>query len=188
MFKKIINYFINFEKKIIENFNQTQIKLWNIFIFLLIFAIFSSMLHFLIWINWQPLFFQKLTAQIVSEILNFLGLNTISFGEYIRINGFGIIKIVKDCLGWKSFVALSGLIISTRKVRWKNKLLGILMGLLLIILGNVVRLVTTIYFGAKHIVNFEIIHTIIWQWGLTFFILIIWLMWLKYFSEKKINL
>ena len=185
MYKKIIKSLTNFEKKITKNFNTAQMKLWNILIFLLTFSVFSSILHFLVWVNWNPLFLQKVTAQIVSHILNFLGMPSASFGEYIRVNNFGLIKIVKDCLGWKSFVALCALIVSTRKVRWKNKVYSILAGSLIIFTGNIIRLTSTIYFGSKSVADFKIIHSIIWQWGLTFFVIFIWAIWLKYFSGSK---
>jgi len=184
-FQKLRRYFQKLEKRITKKFNNTQMQLWNIFIFLMIFASSALILHLLIWINWNPVMLQKIDAWLVSKILNLIGINTIWIGTYIKISGFGLIEIIKDCLGWKSFIALTSLIVASNFVSWKNKLLGIFFGMIFVFIINIIRLVTTFYLATKQIISFEVIHSILWRWGLTLFILLFWYIWIKIYDNHK---
>jgi len=185
MWRKITDYFKNLEKNITKDFTPFQINLWNLFLFLTTFAVLALVLHFLVWVNWNPISVQIFHASVVSKILNLLGLNTFHSGTFIHVSGFGLVEIVKDCLGWKSMVALLGLIIATRKISWKNKVLGFLWGVVIIFIGNIVRLTTTIYSVVKLNINFELVHSLIWQWGLTLLIILIWFFWMRMSLSKS---
>lgn len=167
------------EEKFTEDFKPSQMRLWKFFTFIMVFLSFSLTLHFLLWVNWNTIFFQKSTASMVSYLLSLSGVSSKSSGIYVIIENLGVIKIVKDCLGWKSMLALTGLILATRGIEIKERFHGIFLGLVLVQGFNILRLFTTFYIVVAYSLNFEIVHSFIWRWGLTFLVLGIWLIWLR---------
>lgn len=174
------------EEEFTKDFSDFQKKLWRAFTFLLFFTAFSASLHYLLWVNWDLFHFQRATASLISYLLNLAGIKASSSGIYISINDIGPIKIVKDCLGWKSMLALTGLILATRGVKWKRKIYGIAAGLIFVQLANILRLFSTFYSVVVFEINFEIVHTFIWRWGLTLLVLLLWIGWLKWSEISEV--
>lgn len=108
----------------------------------------------------------------------------------VHVNGIYILTaeasyvIVQDCLGWKSMAVFTALFLSaTTKFREQAKYL--LYGLIGIFIANVVRVASTVYLSEIGVVSFEVIHTFLWRWGLTFIVLLIWLYWYRYILNAE---
>lgn len=80
-------------------------------------------------------------------------------------------RITRDCTGWKSVAALTGISVASKT--WNLKFL--LKGILLIAAANVLRIVTVIYLDFAGIASFDLVHGFFWRWGLTAIVLGFWL-------------
>jgi len=178
-----------FESGITEKLDTKQKKMWDILIFLARFMALAIPFHLILWTNFDAISLQVLTAKSVSFLLSAFMIPHSNIDIYLAVpigNATWTIEIIKDCVGWKSFLAVCGLIFAMRGVSAKARLAGILLALPLIYLGNIIRIFSSIYltliFGYE---SFDIIHGILWQGGMIALILAIWLFWLDNIAGIK---
>ncbi|HMQ08001.1 MAG TPA: archaeosortase/exosortase family protein [Saprospiraceae bacterium] len=144
---------------------------------------------FSFWLTNQP-FFEKFAqpilntyASISNSILKILGQKTTAVGETIYSGTFSI-QIKKGCDAIAPMI-LYVLAILFFPVPFKHKPKGILVGLLLIFILNIIRIVT-LYLTGKYVRSlFDIMHTDVWQIIFIIFTLYIWLVWLKNVTAKS---
>lgn len=188
MLLEIIKKWDKFESKITKKFTKNQKKMWQILIFLIRFSLLAIPLHLLIWANIDALFLQKITAITVEKVLSLLTTDFSREGILFFVQtktGLLTAEISKDCVGWKSILSLVGLIFAVRGVKLQKRLTGVLIGLILVFIGNITRLTTTFYLtSVKGLYFFSIIHNFLWQWGLTLLIICIWAIWLESANAK----
>lgn len=171
--------------------NTTNKKLFFVLTFLIRFLVMVIPLYLLMYFKVKLFYLGYLEAQAVTFILNMFGINSITLIEW----GFPVIAvgnlnqsilIDSACTGYRSILALTGLIIAVPNISWKKRLKGILYGSLILFAVNILRISTTIilghYFGIK---VFEFAHTLLWREGLIFVVLLLWYIWLK---KQKIKL
>jgi exosortase/archaeosortase family protein len=124
-------------------------------------------------------------AQAVTFILSIFKINSLTIIEW----GFPVIAIENlnqailidsACTGYRSILALAGLIVAVPNIDWKKRLKGIFYGSLILFIVNIIRITTTIilgyYFGNK---VFDFAHTFLWREGLIFVVILMWYIWLK---------
>ncbi len=119
---------------------------------------------------------QSLYAGFLSWMLEPLG-EAGAAGINISYNGVGYI-ISQDCLGWKSWFALSGLIASSFNTDFEWRAIGIGGGLIAVALLNTVRVTSTVVLADAG-VGFDLLHSITWRWGMTLSILLLWVAWYR---------
>ena len=146
-------------------------------IFLLKMIILSIPLYLLIKFgDFTPL--QRLLALQLSNILKSLGFWVDLKGTVVNLQGFSV-AIVKDCLGWKSMLFLSALIIST-KAKWTEKTVGIALGIPVLYSLNIFRITVTSLMGFLYGMEvFEFLHFILWQVLMVLFVIALWVMWFR---------
>jgi exosortase len=101
-----------------------------------------------IWEFFVP-FFVELTTLAVTIILSFSDLTVFIHGNFIEIP-YGIIEVAKGCSGIRYFeigLALAVLTAHDEKFPWRIKLLVILIGAILGIITNWIRVLSLIYIG-----------------------------------------
>lgn len=152
--------------------------------FLVRFTILAAPVYLLLWQNWNPLWLRTVNAKISSSVLNLLRVETSQLQTFIETNTFTV-DVSTDSTGWKSFIALTALILSVRGEKIRKKIYGIVLGTALVFLGNIVRLVSMMYMVEKLGIPYELIHKFLWRWGLTFLVLIAWLVWLNWEDVRK---
>lgn len=171
-----------FEADLVSKFDANQRKLWDVFIFLLRFLILAIPLHVLLWINFDAYTLQVITARSVSFLLSLAGVVHVVSSTFIKIQtGITLwtIEIIKDCVGWKSFMAVTGLIFAVRKVSLDKRIVGVMIAAPIIYIGNSFRIFSSIYLSLLFGVEwFEFIHGVLWQWGLIALVIAIWWIWL----------
>jgi exosortase/archaeosortase family protein len=154
-----------------------------LFIFsILVFGIFSF------WITSRP-FFESISqpilnvyAEISNGILNILGQDTNSNNENIYSSDFSI-QIKKGCDAIAPMI-LFALSILFFPVAFKHKPKGILIGLFLLFVLNIIRIVS-LYLTGKYVHGlFDIMHTDVWQIIFIVFTLYLWLMWLRKVTQN----
>lgn len=187
MIKNLNKKWNSLERKVTKNFSKRQKGLWEIFVFLLRFNLLALPLHFFIWLNFNSMPLQEINSILLDKIMSFSSIDYVKDGIYFMINtesGKITAEISKDCVAWKSFLALFGLIFAVRKVKLRKRIYGLLLGLPLIFIGNIIRLYTTFYITAIKGTNiFELVHSFLWQWGLIFLVIGIWYFWLDKIAE-----
>ncbi|RLG13509.1 MAG: hypothetical protein DRN71_04685 [Candidatus Nanohalarchaeota archaeon] len=172
-----------FERGLVCRFSSGQKKLWDILVFLVRFLILAIPLHVLLWLNFDAHVLQVATVSSVAFLLSLAGVpyEVVDVFLLVDCNSFvWTIEIIKDCVGWKSFMAVSGLMFAVRKVALSRRMIGVLAALPLIYAGNVFRIFTSIYlsivFGYEW---FDFIHSVLWQGGLIALVIVIWWVWLE---------
>lgn len=178
-----------FEKKTTDNFTPSQFKMWDTLIFLIRFCLLAVPLHIIIWTGYDFNHIITITSYFTSKLLSILGTDFFRIDNtFIITTGTGtlIADIIKDCSGWKSFLALTSLMIATRHSTIKARTIGILIGTFAIFIGNIIRLSTTFHITClKGLEIFDITHNILWQGGLIILVLTIWLFWLNKIAFNK---
>ncbi len=176
-----------FEANLISRLDSFQKKLWNIFIFLLRFLVLAIPLHVLLWLNFDAHILQVVTVNSVSFLLSLFSVSHKVIDVFLIVYFGSVpwpIEIIKDCVGWKSFMAVCALIFAVRKVSAKKRIKGILIAAPIIFTGNIFRIFTSIYlsvtFGYKW---FDFIHNFLWQWGLIALVIVIWWVWLEKIAD-----
>ena len=136
--------------------------------------------------DWFESFAQPLLntyASISNGILNLLGQKTSSSGETIYSGSFSI-QIKKGCDAIAPMI-LYTLAILFFPVPFKYKPKGLLIGIVLIFVLNIIRIVTLFLTGKYVRSLFDIMHTDVWQIIFIIFTLYIWLVWLKHVTAKS---
>lgn len=173
----------------VEEYIETerQRKLLQSLIFLLKLLAVGLVFRLILWIYPDTTSLQAAFADMMGLILSpFMAIDV--NGVYIRTLKNSYI-IVQDCLGWKSMAVFTGLFIaSTTKFREQARYL--LYGLIAIFVANIIRVASTIYLSEIGVISFEVIHTFLWRWGLTFIVFVTWLYWFTQILDtesKEVN-
>lgn len=180
-----------FEKRITRRFDKKQMMLWEILLFTAKFSFFAFFLQILMLDMFEFSILVNLNANATHFILSMFSDSFRLVGNTILFETGGytvMIDIIKDCTGWKSFMALSGLIVAVRGFGIDNRkrMIGIISGAVAVFFGNIARLTTTIGYGYLYgMENFMLIHDVLWQFGLIIFILAIWNLWLRWCGYFK---
>jgi exosortase/archaeosortase family protein len=132
---------------------------------------------FYILLQLEPYFqdIQTFVAGNVYLLLLTMGFQPEQQGYFIFLQGKGL-EVAPACVGWRSILAFTALVIATP--RNKNKLKAIL--LVPVLYGfNLFRLITSLF--AKIFVPnwFDIIHGFLWTYAMTFLVLGLWWYWVR---------
>jgi len=150
--------------------------------FLIKFNVFAIPLYTIIILRLQWEFLQSLTANLSYYLLEMMGVAAVKAGNSIIIpvaNGSWSAFISWDCTGWKSMLLLSALVLATSfPLALKAK--GLLLMIPGIFLFNIARTAFMIWFvGAFDLAYFDVVHEIVWSWGLLAAVLALWIAWMK---------
>lgn len=160
----------------VERLTERQRRLLAAFRFLVVFTLLASPLYLLIAVGWEGTWLRQGMAAASTPILRVLGVEAVRNGAFIDAGTF-LINVTRDSTGWKSALALTALIIAT-PASWRRRIQGIAIGVVVIAAANVLRIVTMVYASVVHQAPYELLHTVLWRWGLTLVVLGAWLVWL----------
>ncbi|MCX6815809.1 MAG: exosortase/archaeosortase family protein [Candidatus Aenigmarchaeota archaeon] len=156
---------------------EKQIKALNFLIRLLVWAI---PLYIILIFDLSLPQLQYAVANIVTYLLNLAGMHPVLNDLFISIpikDGSWGAFINWDCTAWKSMLAFLALVMAVDKGK---KVKGLILFIPLIFIVNILRIFFMFYFVKTYdLAYFEIVHTLIWSWGLIFTVLIFWIIWLK---------
>lgn len=160
-----------------EEFNERQQKLYELIKFFSRLFLVGIALRGILWIYPDTTGFQAFNADIIAGVMNLMGYDFSVNGIRILTPGIDYI-ISQDCTGWKSGMALIGLVYaSTGRLRKHYRF--VLLGLAAVFIANIIRVVTTIILAESGLVSFEIVHGFLWRWGLTAIVFAVWMVWFK---------
>ena len=92
-------------------------------------------------------------------------------------NGFAV-SIEAGCNGVEATIVLIAAMLSF-PAPWKNKLIGLAVGILAVQGLNVVRIISLFYLGQWDYEVFEFAHLYVWQALIMLDVLIVWLLWVR---------
>lgn len=180
----------SFEKRIRpKKLTRKQAQRWDILMFLLRLLILSIPLYVLLSLEGIFYFAQVTTANVTAFLLNAVGIYTLQEGSMLTIvdpNSPFRFMINEDCTGWKAIIFLFALIFAVKGPKMKQRVLGLAGGALIILIGNIARILATVFAERAYGMNFALLlHDWVFRYGLVALVLIIWAGWLLLYLNKK---
>ena len=165
-----------------------QERLWKTLNFLIRMLVLSIPLYLVIFLAVDLSALQLAAAGQSASVLQSLGWTVTQDGVLLRAGDF-LFTINQDCTGWKSMLFLFALLFSVPAVSLRKRLIGLAIGLPAVWLGNLLRIIGTVYvqagFGTE---TAMLVHDWLWRLGLVALVLGIWAAWLYFsgfFSRKR---
>ncbi len=157
---------------------KEQKRLWQTLLFLLKILMLAVPLYLIIELNIPLNPLQEAVSRNLTLLLNLFGFNVIRDGFSLSVNGF-IFYVSEDCTGWKSMLFLTALMIAFPDVETKKRIIGLVVGLPLVWIGNIGRIIILIFIDKYYgIETMMVAHDYFWQLGLISLVLMIWLVWI----------
>ncbi len=130
----------------------------------------------------QRFFVEPWTNQLASISAGLVTLadpNVTAIGKVLRStqNGFAV-SIEAGCNGVEATIVLLAAVLAF-PAPWKNKLFGLLAGVVAVQGLNVVRVISLFYLGQWDIRVFEWAHLYVWQALIMLDVLVVWLVWVR---------
>jgi exosortase H (IPTLxxWG-CTERM-specific) len=118
-------------------------------------------------------------ASISAGLVTLADPNVTAIGKVLRStqNGFAV-SIEAGCNGVEATIVLLAAVLAF-PAPWKNKLFGLLAGVVAVQGLNVVRVISLFYLGQWDIQVFEWAHLYVWQALIMLDVLIVWLVWVR---------
>lgn len=171
-------------KKLKRNGWLGQLRSHPFLLFLVLFFVYLFVLQLITHLPWftQPL--SWLTTSITSTILKWIGLPVSMEGCFIN-SARGInMEIIYECTGiYGIIVYISAVLASDRG--WYRKLYGLLVGVPIIWLTNLIRLVSIYWISFEYPPIFDFLHTYFWQLFLIVVVIILFYTWYRSPNHSK---
>jgi len=125
-------------------------------------------------------------AKISANILSVFKIPVKAIGDTLTSSDFSIrIRNGCDAIEATAILLCAMIIYPTN---WKNKSIGLLVGLLLLIILNIIRILSLYFTSIYAPTLFEIMHVSIWQVLFIVFPILIILWWIKWSNKEALNL
>jgi len=170
-----INEFITAMKNKVQyiiNNNREAVRFLTIFLFL---SLLFFVLYFLMQDSLQ--FILVGTASITGFFSNLSGMTVIVDAPFLSLGSMDF-EIIHECTGIFAIMITSSSILAY-PTQFKDKAIGILFIIPLILGMNIIRLLFLIFIGKNHPDLFEIIHSYLWQGTFIIFIILAWFLWIE---------
>ncbi|HLC76584.1 MAG TPA: exosortase/archaeosortase family protein [archaeon] len=169
------------KRNFLDRFGSDK-QLMRVLKFIVKFNLFAIPLYLVLITGWNWPALQKWIADFTFSNLVAMGYNPSISDLLISIpikNGDWAAFINWDCTGWKSMLALFALIMAT-DFRLKRKAFGMIL-IPVVFFINLLRILF-MFFWVKtfDLAHYQIVHSLIWSWGLILTILLLWFVWMKY--------
>ena len=139
----------------------------NIILFFTLFYLFEDSFGFL----------KKWTAEITASVSHFFGLE-ITVQDNLLLLKNTTFEIIQECTGlFAIMIYVSCVLAYPTKLVKKGE--GILLGIPLIFLLNIIRMVFLVYIGNHHYNLFEYVHSYLWQGTFIIVVILLWFIWIE---------
>ncbi|SDF97343.1 archaeosortase B, VPXXXP-CTERM-specific [Methanolobus vulcani] len=141
--------------------------------------LFYIALFTLVYITFQEkfAFLNLLTADALSVLMSFLGIESSSYGQSVYMDGFSVM-IIDECTGMYELLVYAGCILAY-PTTLKKKLLGLALGIPAMLGVNMVRLIFLSFVGIIYPSMFSYVHYYLWQITFIFLIVMFMLLWIE---------
>jgi len=159
----------------------------------LFFVLGFAILEVLFYILWLSDFFEHsvtpringVNAKLASVVLNILGQGTHADGFSIMSNRFSI-SIAMGCDAVEA-MALFVIAVITFPGKIRQKLVGVVSGVVILFILNQVRIISLFLVGIYYPKAFEMMHVEVWQFLFIIFAVGLWVLWIKWSRTLKPN-
>lgn len=158
-------------------FTRRQVMLLRVLRFLVVFTVLAAPLYMLLASGWEARGIRAATAAVSAAVLDLAGMDAASSGTFVSAPGI-LLDVSRDSTGWKSLLAFTALVVATR-APWRDRLEGLMLGLVVVAIANVLRITTMVVAVVVFGIDYELLHLVLWRWGLTGVVLVGWLLWLR---------
>lgn len=167
--------------------SDTDEKRLELLYFLARLLVLATPLYILLWIDWNPVWLRTMQAGIATHTLELLGVSATQAGTIVDAGAL-VVDVSIDSTGWKSLLAVSALVLAVTDVTSRQHGVGVIAGIITVFVANMFRLVSMIYAVVVWGISYELIHTVLWRWGLTVVVLGYWMAWLYWTSTGSLPL
>jgi archaeosortase B (VPXXXP-CTERM-specific) len=121
---------------------------------------------------------RELTASVLAAIFSAAGAEVVVNGALVSINGFGL-EIIDECTAVYTSIVYGACILAY-PTTLRKKGVGIAFGIPALYAINILRLVILAQVGLTRPALFEFVHVYLWQASFIIFVVVIFLLWLRY--------
>jgi exosortase/archaeosortase family protein len=154
----------------------------------LLFVAFMGIFHAVLWLvipEWNDNFqAQDLITNIVSSILNKLGVSSIAHGNQIVLTSNFLI-VTQECTAVNVIILFTSFVLAYSSPL-KAQLMGLIVGIPFISVVNIARIVATgmisEYFPKRYM---ELFHDYIWQTAFLFLVVTMWFVWIEMLVNRE---
>ncbi len=124
-------------------------------------------------------------ATISAGLVKFFDPNVLVIGKVVQStsNGFAV-SIEAGCNGVEATIVLVAAMLAF-PAPWKNKIIGLVIGVIAVQGLNIVRIISLFYLGQWNYEVFEWAHLYVWQALIMLDVLIVWLLWVRTLPKGK---
>ena len=123
------------------------------------------------------------TAGSTAQVLNLFGASVSTSGTVVGSSTFAY-QIVAECTAIGPVILFAGAVVAY-PATLKSKLLGIVVGLVVLTGLNLVRLVSLFYIGAVFPAYLPMAHFLVWQAAIIISAIVLWLFWVERFARRS---
>ncbi len=160
-----------------QQLSPRQQALFSAFHFLVVFTVLAVPFYAVLHSGWDGSPLRELHAAVSTYVLSVLGLEVSSTGSFI-VGSELVLDVTRDSTGWKSVLAFTALVIAAGRPVQKT-VYGIVVGIGVLFVANVVRITSMFYAVTVYNIGYELLHTVLWRWGLTAVVLVTWIGWIS---------
>ncbi len=165
--------------------NAQQKRLYDTLLFLVRLAALSLPVYAVISSGFSLYPLQVAAASQSEQVLLFMGMQVSRNGAEMNADGFRFF-ISEDCTGWKSMLFITALVLSVPAVAWNKKLAGILAGVPVVWLANIVRIVSVVIVQKSSGLRAAMLfHDLFWQFFLAGVVLAAWVAWFLFAARPE---
>lgn len=125
------------------------------------------------------------TTGILVMLLHGIGIDVVRHGTILVHSGGFAARIVYGCTGVLPVIMFIGCVVAYSR-RWPDIVAGMVFGVPLLWMINMLRLVSLFYLGVYHPQMFALAHEVVWQGILAMTFIALWLSWICW-SEKRVT-
>ena len=126
-------------------------------------------------------------ARLCSWLISTFDSTAIASGKVLMdpATGFAV-SIEAGCNGVEACIVLFAAIVAF-PARWRDRLIGLAAGFVAVQALNVVRIISLFYLGQWNFAWFEFAHHYLWQGLIMLDVLVVFLVWARYFPQKMVG-
>ncbi|MDY6769985.1 MAG: exosortase/archaeosortase family protein [Candidatus Nanohaloarchaea archaeon] len=165
-----------------ERLDPRQRRLLHAFLFLARFTALAAPFYLVLGSGWDATGVRAATADVAAALLRAAGIGASSTGTFVAA-GELLVDVTRDSTGWKSVSVFTALVLASRRPL-RTRLWGIAAGAAALLAVNVLRIWSMVYAVTVFGVGYELLHTLLWRWGLTASVIAAWLLWMDFSAES----
>ncbi len=153
-----------------------QQQLLQILVFLTKFTVLALPFWLVLHSGWEADAVRAVTAEASAAVLRGIGVDASATGHLLSAGDL-LVDVTRDSTGWKSVMVFLALVTASRRPL-RSKIGAAAAGTVALLVLNLGRVVSMVYAVVVFGIDYELLHTVLWRWGLTVAVIGLWTGWL----------